>query len=364
MSETPPGDRPDEPARGGGSSPLPGDDSRREDGPDAVSPAESADPFAFVPDERDRRESAPEAPRADDDDPSGATEPPSDADRPSDAEWRSDPDSDAPRDVVLPPRFDITGREIARDAGRRWVVAVVVLLVLVVGVSLLTFYNGRNSSNGVQVGDSLPPFAAPLATAPKLENDAVNYAANAESGDAGRVAACSIDDPAVITSCALLRQGPMVFVMFALGVDECVRTVDDLDRVRADYPAVRTLAVAIGGTHAKTAAAVRNRRWRLPVAYDRDGGLSSRLGAPACPYVLFVDADGTVTDRRFGATSAADLARGMARLTADATAAVPTSPSTTTPRATSSGATSPGPGTTTPTRTPGATSTTTPAPGR
>ncbi|MFA4929429.1 MAG: hypothetical protein WC558_13005 [Patulibacter sp.] len=232
----------------------------------------------------------------------------------------------APTPPTQPP-FAGAPVEDARAAGHRWWLAIAVLVVVLVGGSLLTLYNGRNGSPTVGPGDPLPPFAAPLATEPKLEHDAVNYAATADEGEAGRVPACSVADPSVITSCRLLDEGPLVLMMFATGVDECVAAVDDLNRIRRGYPGVRTLAVAIGGEHGRTATTVRNRRWTIPVAYDRDGGLSSRIGAPACPFVLFVAADGTVRQRLFGDVTADELEQGIRALAAERERPTPTTTS-------------------------------------
>ncbi len=277
--------------------------------------------FGFAPDERDRQEPKPTT-------------------RPEDAGFDFAPDErDEQESTGVPPAppsrpsIDPQVVEVARASGNRWWAAIVVLVLIIVGGSLLTLYNGRSGSPAVGPGDSLPPFAAPLATAPKLEHDAVNYAAHADEGEAGRVPACSIDNPSVITSCALLDTGPLVLMMFGNGIDECVRAVDDLNRLRTRYPGLQTLAVAIGGDHAKTRETVRNRRWTLPVAYDRDGGLSSRLGAPACPFVLFVAPDGTVELRLFGSVSADELDQAMRDLAADAARSAPTATTPGTPSA-------------------------------
>lgn len=261
------------------------------------------DGLGFAPDERDQREAA------------GMAEP-----VPAVASDRG------PNDVA-------SAVEVARTTGNRWWAAIVVLLLVVVAGSLLTLYNGRSGSPAVDPGEDLPPFAAPLATAPKLEHDAVNYAEHADEGEAGRVPACSVDDPSVVTSCALLDRGPLVLMMFGSGVGACVTAVDDLNRLRTRHPDVQTLAVAIGGEHGKTATTVRNRRWTLPVAYDRDGGLSSRLGAPSCPFVLFVAADGTVRQRLFGSASAEQLDQGMRDLAAEHRRAAPATTSPRTPSA-------------------------------
>lgn len=282
------------------------------------------DGLSFAPDERDRREASG----------TGGVSGPSGAGADPGAGAPVPEDGDGARRVD-PVAFggvpqDVRALDVARSVGSRWLAAIVVLLLLVVGVSLLTVYNGREGSPSIGEGDRLPPFAAPLATAPKLEHDAVNFAAHRGEGDAGRVPACSIDDPSVVTSCAALRKGPLVLMMFGIGVQECVTAVDELDRLAPRYPGVGTLAVAIGGRHDKTATVVRDRRWRLPVAYDRDGGLASRLGAPACPFVLFVQADGLVVEQLFGSVTSAELAEGMARLAA--TSPSPGTSTTSTPR--------------------------------
>ncbi len=276
-------------------------------------PDDGSGGLGFVPDARDAREASPPGSAGDGRPAPGPAVPPPAA--------GAEPAPPRPVD-------DLTATSVvraARASGNRWWAAIVLLLLVVVGGSLLTLYNGRSGSPAVGPGDRLPPFAAPLATAPKLEHDAVNYAAEGDQGDAGRVPACSIDDPSVVTSCALLERGPLVLLMFAAGVDECVAAVDALDRLGDRYPRIQRLAVAIGGQHDKTARTVRERRWSLPVAYDRDGGLSARIGSPTCPFALLVDADGMVRQRLFGTVTAADLERGMRDLER-AAPAPPTTP--------------------------------------
>lgn len=268
----------------------PGDDDERDD-----------DPLAFVPDERDQAEAAGDPPTgASSLDPATLVGPP---ERPSFA-----------------PEDDDRGRAaaVARAVGGRWVAVIVVLAAVIGGVSLLTAGGGGESRGTVKTGSKLPPFAAPLATAPKLKSDDVNLAAKPNQGQAGSVAACSIVNPSVVTSCGLLRRGPLVLAMFSSGVGECVGTVDEIDRLRARFPRIQTLAVAIGGEHGSTAKTVRARRWRLPVAYDRDGALSSRLGVAVCPFVLFVESDGRIAERLIGTPAPGALARGMAALAAPA----------------------------------------------
>ncbi|MGX6450018.1 TlpA family protein disulfide reductase, partial [Patulibacter sp. S7RM1-6] len=200
-------------------------------------------------------------------------------------------------------------RDAARAVGSRFVAVVAVLLVVLVGGSLLLGRGG--GPDEVRPGERLPVFAAPLATAPKLESDFVNLAERADQGAAGKRPACSIRHPSVVTSCALLRRGPLVLVTFR-PVGECLDVVDRVDRLVARTPGLTGLAVATGDDHDDAARTVRERRWRLRTVYDVDGALSSRLGGAVCPLTLVVRADGTVARRVSGRPETGELERAVA----------------------------------------------------
>jgi hypothetical protein len=278
----------------------------------------SDDPFAFPEDGP-----APD-PDAHPDDPAPGTD--ADEEAPADRRPPSAPPAPRRRRRRSAPRSDDEAARIraaaeaasarAQAVGVRWLAVAGIVLVLLVGVTtLLGGRDGGPSGGDVAAGEQLPDFAAPLATAPKLEKDDVNVAQEDGQGEAGRYAACSISNPSVITSCALLRRGPLVLVLFSRGVGRCVDAVDRIDRERRRFPALRALAVAVGGGHDATAETVATRHWSLPVAYDRDQGLAALLGAPACPLVLFVRPDGTVQKRIIGRLDTDDLASAMRALT-------------------------------------------------
>lgn len=218
----------------------------------------------------------------------------------------------------------------ARAIGARWLAgAVVVFLILVV---VTTVGGGPDGDGGdVRPGERLPDFAAPLVTEPRLDAEDVNLAAEDGQGEAGNRAACSIRNRSVVTSCALLARGPLVVVVFSRGVDSCVRAVDLVDAERRRFPGLQALAVSLLGRHDSTGETARDRRWTLPVVYDRDGALGSVLGVPACPLVLFVRRDGTVDRRIIGDLDRAELVAAMRRLT------TPPAPAGTTVDATSPG---------------------------
>ncbi|MDX8153099.1 hypothetical protein SK069_15980 [Patulibacter brassicae] len=267
------------------------------------------DPLGFAPDDRDRGDVP--APDRGEDDPLGFA--PDDRDRGDVPAPAPAPDVDGPRRPVVR-RGPTLSSPNKPQTGRYLAIAGILLLV----VATISTLAGRDRTGGViDPGDELPPFAAPLATAPKLDHDDVNLATAANQGDAGSRPACSIRNPSVVTSCALLERGPLVLVLYSQGIDQCVRAVDALDRLRAREPSVSTLAVAVLGEHGETARTARDRRWALPVVYDHDGALSTRLGVPACPFVVTVRRDGTVLERLVGGLSSARLAAAVRRLVSD-----------------------------------------------
>lgn len=230
----------------------------------------------------------------------------------------------------------------ARAVGGRWLAVALVVLVVLVVVTTVTGGPDRDGGD-VAAGERLPDFAAPLVTAPRLEREDVNLATKDGQGQAGNTAACAIRDPAVVTSCGLLRRGPLVLVVFSRGVDSCVRAIDDLDAARRRHPGLQTLAVSLLGSHDTTGETARARRWTLPVVYDHDGALGQALGAPACPLVLFVRRDGTVAQRIIGDLDPGALEAGIRRLLAPATpGASTTSTGPASPPATTVDSTPPG----------------------
>lgn len=207
------------------------------------------------------------------------------------------------------------GPEAGRPAGASrygWFVgAVGVLVVAAVTVSSLGS-DGPSLPGGIAKGAAAPPFAAPLASS-RLEGD-VNVAVRAGAGDAGAVPACSILRPDVLNLCALYGRGPVVLAFFAPGGEECVTQIDALDDAATRHRAVRFAAVSIRGSREGLRRTVRDRGWRLPVGYDRDGILATLYGVAACPQITFVRRGGTVQDTSLGPLGAAELEARVRRL--------------------------------------------------
>jgi hypothetical protein len=63
---------------------------------------------------------------------------------------------------------------------------------------------------------------------------------------------------------------------------------------------VQFAAVAVDGSHAAVAKAVRRHGWTIPVAYDADGAVGGVYGVTACPLLELADRGGTVAQRLIG----------------------------------------------------------------
>lgn len=192
-----------------------------------------------------------------------------------------------------------------------WFVGVVAVLVLAY-ITVNTISSDGPGSRGLEIGTKVPPFAAPLALS-DLEGD-VNVARKANSGDAGKVPACSVRRPDVLNVCQLYERGPLVLAFFATRGEQCTRELDALERVRRRHPRVEFAAVAIRGDRDDVRDLVRDRGWSFPVGYDSDGILANIYGVAVCPQLTYVRQGGTVAETGLGEASEQELERRVRAL--------------------------------------------------
>jgi peroxiredoxin len=193
-----------------------------------------------------------------------------------------------------------------------WVVGVAAcVLIAVLFVTTLRHGTDRGA-RGIPVGERMPDFAVPLATG-GLEGDA-NLAVKA--GQGAKHAACSLRGPEVLNGCALRDAGPVVLAFFTVRNGECVAQVDTMQRVQAQVPGVRLVAIAIRGDRDTVRRMVARHRWTIPVGYDADGALSNAFHAQVCPQLTFARAGGRVAETTFGTLGAAALTAKARRLAA------------------------------------------------
>ncbi len=144
-------------------------------------------------------------------------------------------------------------------------------LVMVVLFSLYLYTHSRRSSPGVPAGQRLHHFVAPLATGD------LNLAANVNPR-------CNPARPAK-QGLNVCGRGPLVLEFFALDAPPCIRAVDTLQRVSAEFRGVRFAAVAAGGGEAGTRALVRSHHWSIPVAFDLTGAVGVLYDVTICPMI-------------------------------------------------------------------------------
>ncbi|MGA2319565.1 MAG: hypothetical protein ABSG95_02325 [Solirubrobacteraceae bacterium] len=169
-------------------------------------------------------------------------------------------------------------------------VGVLGLLVLVL-ITINTALTKPNGATGVPPGQSLPPFAVPLALG-SLNGDA-NVATRSGEGAAGRIAACSVRGPQILNVCELYERGPVVLALF-VNAASCVGILGDLQALAPSFPGVQFAAVAIKGDRAALRRTIRSRELRLPVGIDSDGALATLYKVASCPQVTFAYPGGVV----------------------------------------------------------------------
>jgi hypothetical protein len=192
-----------------------------------------------------------------------------------------------------------------------WIVGVAVVFAIAY-ITLNTIRTDAPGSRGLDPGDPLPPFAAPLALS-RLDGDA-NLATEPGQGGQGKRPACEVRGPDVLNSCQLAERGPVALAFVAARSEACDRQVDALDRARADYPDVSFAAVAIRGDRDDLRRTIRRRGWRLPVAWDRDGGVANAYAVAICPTVTFAYRGGRVQGTSLTLVEGAELRRRIERI--------------------------------------------------
>jgi len=200
--------------------------------------------------------------------------------------------------------------------GNKYAWLVGVLLLMGVGVLLLTT-SVPNSGEGVQgprEGARLPLFAAPLATG-RLDGEANVCQRRPCARGAGRVPACEVKGDGVLNLCDLRRR-PIVLTFVVTRGADCQPQVDRVERMRAEYRRVAFAVVMSGNSRVEAGRIARRRRWRQPVAVDRDGALVNIYGVGICPVTVFAAAGGRVVDTALGNLTEQQLRARTERLLA------------------------------------------------
>ena len=172
-----------------------------------------------------------------------------------------------------------------------WLLGIAAILV-VAAVSIRAPQPEAPRATGLPAGERLPPFAAVLATSDVVCEDEddpcdANVAPSGARvhGEAGRRPACEVRGPTILNVCELSERGPLVLALAASRDASCLDAGDRLARLARRHRGLQVALVALGGDLGQLRGSVRERGWRFPVGWDRDGILAALYGVAACPYV-------------------------------------------------------------------------------
>jgi len=204
----------------------------------------------------------------------------------------------------------------------RYSIVVGLLFAAIIAVALI---NGVGDDSGTLGLDRQPPrwplpeFAVPAA-AGQLEGDA-NLAQDDCSvarlpcpEDARRVPACRIRTAGAIRVCDLFDRPSVISFWFSRGGD-CINQQDIVDRVYSRYRGrVSFLSLDVRDDRDTVRDLVRQRRWSMPVGYDRDGAVASLYRVGGCPTFAYVYPGGVLQGAAIGKLSEGELSERIERL--------------------------------------------------
>lgn len=158
----------------------------------------------------------------------------------------------------------------------------------------------------------LPEFAVPDAAGP-LEGDAnVSQDDCASSGTpcpAGdrRAPACRVHVRGALRVCDLFGEPLVISFWFSRG-GNCVGQQDAVSRVYRRFRGrVGFLSLDVRDDRGAVRDLIRERRWRMPVGYDRDGAVAALYRVGGCPTFAYVYPGGTLQDASIGELTAPQL---------------------------------------------------------
>jgi hypothetical protein len=205
----------------------------------------------------------------------------------------------------------------------RYSLAVGLLFGAIIVIALIHTLNGNENQilglDKLSTRWSLPEFAVPAA-AGQLEGDANVAQDDCESaqtpcpsGDR-RSSACRIPTPGAIRVCGLFGRPLVISFWFAHGGD-CVRQQDVVSRVYRRYRGrVNFLSIDIGDDRDTVRGLIRQRGWRMPVGYDRDGAVGSLYRVGVCPTFAYAYPGGTLRGASIGELTSFQLEARVSEL--------------------------------------------------
>jgi hypothetical protein len=197
----------------------------------------------------------------------------------------------------------------------RYAIVVGLFFAAVVAIAVLNGSGGGGWTLGLDRQPShwpLPEFAIPLA-AGGLEGDANVSQDNCRTSqlpcppDARRTPACGVREAGAIRVCDLFDRPSVISFWFTKG-DGCVDQQDSVSDVYERYRGrVGFLSVDVRDDRGSVRDLVRERDWRMPVGFDRDGAVAGTYRVGGCPTFAYVYPGGTLQSASIGHLTAGQL---------------------------------------------------------
>lgn len=208
----------------------------------------------------------------------------------------------------------------------RYSLVVGLLFAIVIGLALIHGVGDQSGTLGLDQKPPrwpLPEFAVPAA-AGRLEGDANVAQDDCQTPElpcpdgARRRPACGIGSRGAIRVCDLFGRPLVVSFWFSEG-GNCVSQQDVVARVYERYRGrVNFLSVNVRDDRDAVRELIRERGWKMPVGYDRDGAVAGLYRVGGCPTFAYVYPGGTLQTATIGTLTATQLiahVRGLLRAT-------------------------------------------------
>jgi hypothetical protein len=175
-----------------------------------------------------------------------------------------------------------------------WVGAAFLAVIVVATVNTFsTDEGGPLGADEETLGAPVAAFAVPrLPGGPdgdaNLFQDDCETAENPCPEEERRTPACDVELDGVLRVCDFFDR-PLVLSFWFTTPADCPPTQDVIEEAaRRHAGEVNFLSVAVRGDRSEIERIVRERGWRIPVGWDRDGAVSNLYRVAVCPTVAFV----------------------------------------------------------------------------
>ena len=187
--------------------------------------------------------------------------------------------------------------EQARRAARPYSIAVGVLFlgfIVFAGINALS--NNGSGPGGLEEGQKLPAFAAPLATG-SLDGDA-----NVDPNKA-----CKIHEQGAIRICDYFDRPLVLVAWFSKCGGHCEPQLDAVERIRRRFPRVGFVGLDVRDSKDESRKAVTENGWGFPMAVDRDGAVGLLYSVGVGPTTFFAYPGGVLASKALGELSDEEL---------------------------------------------------------